>query len=294
MSTPAYKIKAEGILFVLAASLIWAIESILVKYLYKHGSTVLETATVRAIIASFVAFAYLVFKRARVIPTKSEFISVSYIALAASLLADTLFLFGVTKTNIVNALLIAHTQPIFIVLLGLFFLHDKLTRFDYMGGFLMIMAGIMVSSARLENLLSLRLGNFGDLLVLLASFAWATTAVVARKHLTKSESALVTAYRFGICGLFLFAILLFRSGIFAPALLQVCLGVVIGVGYIFYMEGIKRIKAAQVSSLELSSILFGAVFGYLIFAEKVTSLQLTGIIVMLAGVYLISKKENVG
>jgi transporter family protein len=73
---------------------------------------------------------------------------------------------------------------------------------------------------------------------------------------------------------------------------QILVGVIVGAGTILYYEGLKRIKAAQVGALELSTPFFAAVFGFCILGERVTVMQITGIALLFVGVYLLSKKEE--
>jgi drug/metabolite transporter (DMT)-like permease len=92
-------------------------------------------------------------------------------------------------------------QPIFIIFIGFFFLkEDKLTKFDYMGIFMMIVAGVFVTTKTLENLSMIRIGTIGDVYVLLATVAWATTAIVTRKYLRELNASVVTFYRYLIVG----------------------------------------------------------------------------------------------
>ena len=69
-------------------------------------------------------------------------------------------------------------------------------------------------------------------------------------------------------------------------------GLVIGTGTLLYYEGLKRMKVAQVSSLELASPFFAATLGFFAFGEAVTIMQIGGMLLLVIGVYLISKGEQ--
>jgi len=60
-----------------------------------------------------------------------------------------------------------------------------------------------------------------------------------------------------------------------------------------YYEGLKRIKAAQVSAVELSTPFFAAILGFVVLGEGVTLLQVGGFFLLLIGMYCLSKKEEV-
>jgi drug/metabolite transporter (DMT)-like permease len=184
-------------------------------------------------------------------------------------------------------------QPIFIVLIGFFFLkEDKLTKYDYIGIVTMIIAGILVTTQTLENLAAVRLGTAGDLYVLLATVTWATTTIVARKYLRDLDAGIVTFYRYLFASAVFIVYLLLRSSLVLSSIYQVLVGVTVGAGTIFLYEGLRRIKAAQVCALELATPFFAALFGFFILRERVTVMQIMGIALLFAGVYLLSKKEE--
>ena len=73
---------------------------------------------------------------------------------------------------------------------------------------------------------------------------------------------------------------------------QVMIGIVVGVGTILYVEGLKRNKAAEVSALEMSTPFFAAVLSFLALGELVTQLQIVGMVLLLIGAFFLSRKEE--
>jgi drug/metabolite transporter (DMT)-like permease len=59
-----------------------------------------------------------------------------------------------------------------------------------------------------------------------------------------------------------------------------------------YYESMKRIKAVQVSAMELSTPFFAALLGFLILGEIVTVMQIAGMVLLFVGVFFLSKKEE--
>lgn len=52
-----------------------------------------------------------------------------YIGIAGTVFADLLYFFALTKIPVINAVLIGHVQPIFIILIGFFILkEDRLKK----------------------------------------------------------------------------------------------------------------------------------------------------------------------
>jgi len=244
--------------------------------------------------AAFTAFFYIIFTKKPVLKvTKKQLSLLFYIALVGTLVADFMYFVGLSQIPVINAVIIGHMQPIFIIAFGFFLLKtDALTKFDYLGISLLIISGLFVTTRTIENLFALRFGTIGDLIVLSATIAWATSAIVMKKYLTMMDAGVITFYRFFFPSLFFAAYLGFVSSLFIANIYQVYIGVIIGIGTILYYEGLKRLKAAQVSGLELSTPFFAAILAYLFLSEFMTVMQIVGILLLIVGIYFISKKEH--
>jgi len=345
--------KRTGVLAILCASLLWAIEPVLAKLAYKNADF-LQTSALRAIFVALTALPYVLVtnrgnsktgveggsKQAprqdvsgvqrdnirRNLPGKprgklrgnpqsgiqdvgqprlrsnrwaslgvsrNQFPKLLYIAVAGTIVADLAYYFSLTRIPVINAVLIGHMQPVFIVLLGFVVLkEDRLTKFDYIGILIMAIAGLLVTTKTMVNLTMLKFGTSGDLFVLLATFAWATTAIVMRKYLRDMNAGVLVFYRFSVGAIIFVIYLLLSSSIRISNIYQILLGVIVGVGSILYYESLKRIKAAQVSALELSTPFFAAFLGFLILGETITIMQLMGIGLLFAGVHFLSRREE--
>jgi drug/metabolite transporter (DMT)-like permease len=271
----------------------WALEPIFAKLAYEN-SDFLQTSVIRAIGVVLVAVLYIVLRGRRNFKiTRKQFSKLIYVALAGTIIGDLVYFYALTRIPVLNAVLIAHMQPIFIVLIGFFFLkEDKLTKYDYIGIVIMIIAGVLVTTQTLENLSAIKLGTTGDVYVLIATVAWATTTIVVRKYLRDLDAGIVTFYRYLFASAVFIVYLSLHSSLVLSNIYQILVGVIVGAGTILYYEGLKRIKAAQVGALELSTPFFAALFGFCILGERVTVLQMMGIALLFAGVYLLSKKEE--
>jgi len=288
------KNKTVGVISILVASIMWAIEPILVKLSYEN-SDFIQTNTIRAIFALLVAFLYILLRKKpkELKLSKKDFSSIIYIAIVATLFADFMYVYSLSQVPVVNAVIIGHLQPIFIVIFGFFILKsDKLTSFDYIGIILLILSGIFVTTRNVENLMSLNIGTIGDLFVLSATVAWATTAIVTRKYLRHLNTGVLTFYRFSIASIVLSIFLLINNRLFIANIYQVAVGIIIGIGTILYYESLRRIKAAQTSALELSTPVFATILAYFLLSETPTTMQFIGVILLLIGLFFISKREE--
>lgn len=285
--------KKTGVFAILGASLMWAIEPILAKLAYTN-SDFLQTSAIRAIVVAVTALLYVLFtNKGNFKVTKKHLPKLVYIGIAGTIFADLLYFFALTKIPVINAVLIGHMQPISIILIGFFLLkEEKLTKFDYLGILIMITAGVLVTTKTAGNLSKMKFGTMGDVYVVMATVAWATTAIVMRKYLKGLNAGVITFYRYTIASGVFVIYLLLTSSIVLSNIYQVLIGLIVCAGTILYYEGLKRMKAAQVSALELSTPFFAVFFAFLILKERVTVMQISGIVLLVVGVFLVSRKEE--
>jgi len=284
--------RSIGILSVLLASFLWAFEPVLAKLSYQ-SSDFEHTLAVRAMLVTLTALVYVVMtNRGNFRIDRRQLSALVYVAFAANDFGDIAYFLALTRIPVVNAVLIGNLQPIFIVMMGFLVLREeRLSKFDYLAIVVMMTAGFLVATRSLENLMAFRLGTYGDLVVLSATVAWSTTTIAFRKYLKEMNAGVVTFYRFLFASLVFAAYLVSSSGFGALNMYQIIIGVVVGVGTILYFEGLKRNKAAEVSSFELSTPLFAAVLGFLILGELVTQLQIVGMSLLVIGVFLLSRRD---
>ncbi|MCD6101107.1 MAG: DMT family transporter [Candidatus Marinimicrobia bacterium] len=285
--------RTVGIICVVTAAMLWAIEPVVARYAYRT-SNYFETITVRSIVSTFLAFTYLIMtrnlKNLRV--EKVHIPKLAFIGLAGTAIADLLYYYSFTKIPILNSVLIAHMQPIFIVLFGfIIFREEKLTGGDFLFITAMIIAGILVTTRNIGNFKTLRLGTYGDLLVLISTVAWAISGIVAKKHLTGIPTGILVFYRYLIASMFLGLLSLKFGGMKFSNFYQVISGLIIFTGITLYYEGLKRLKTAITSSLELTSPLFASLLGYIFFKESITFMQFVGLILIFVALAFIRHSE---
>ncbi len=286
------QLKTQGIIFIFFASVAWALESVLSRFA-NAGGTPIKTAAFALFFGGLTALAYAVFKKERLTLTKPEWKGIAIIIFCGTILAQPLYYWGLSKTALVNGVLISHTQPIFVIIFGYFLLKEKLRISDYLGGALVLFAAVLVTSREIHNIAGFRFGSSGDILILGTTVMWALAIFPAKKWLGNTPASVVTAFRFGIASLFLLSYVFATSNLRIDNVFQVIIGIVIGIGAICYYEGVKRIKAAQVALFELAAPFIVAVLGFYFFSETLTLLQILAFPLLGAGLWLIARRESV-
>ena len=286
--------KRVGVLAVLGAAVMWALEPNFAKLAYASAG-VLETSAVRTITVVPIALAWLVMTRSS-LRLGPRWPAMVYVGLMAAAGADVIYLWALSLADypVVNAVLIGHLQPVFVVLMGRILLKaERLNRLDYLGIGIMVVSSLLVATRTWEHLRRLQFGTAGDGLVLVATLLWASTTLVARRYLRGLSAGTVTFWRFAIGAAVLWAVLAIRS---RPVVLngyQFMVGVVVAVGTLLYYVGLNRIKAAQVSAIELSSPFFAAVLAFLVHGERLTVMQAAGMILLAGGIACLARRETV-
>jgi drug/metabolite transporter (DMT)-like permease len=281
--------KVLGVLFGGCAGLMWSIEVVLGKTLLQ-SYTAIQVVASEAFFASLVGFVYLGVTRAEWTVDRNNVRDVLIVGVVGTTLAPLVYFFGLTQTFAINASLIAHLQPLFVSILGHYYLGEQFEKRDFFAGLLVIVAAILITSRHVASLIQLNLGNVGDLLVIVATVSWAIVAIPGKQLLRDTSSVAIMSYRFLIASLVFFPILLVSNQFVIDSLYQVLLGVIVGLGYIFYYEGLKRIKASHVAMTELSSPFFTAVLGWRFLGEIVTPLQLFGASLLFFGLYVLTRE----
>ncbi len=283
--------RALGVIFGVAAGGMWAIETVLGKLMLSTLSFLQVTAS-EAFFATATAFAFILLRGENVRIKNVSLMDVISVGLMGTVLAPLIYFYGLTQTLAVNAALIAHLQPLFVSILGFFFLKERIHKNDILGGVLVGLAVIMITGRTIDNIVNLKLGSIGDVVVLLATLLWASTAIPG-KRLTRHESSVViVGYRFLVASLIFLPTLLFLNQLVIKSIYQVLLGITVGLGYIFYYEGLKRIKAGQVAITELSSPFFVAALAWFLLGEHTTVIQISGAFLLVIGLTILTRENK--
>jgi len=280
--------KVIGVLCGVCAGAMWAAEAVLGKMLFSSFTFIQVTAS-EAFFAALTAFTYVAVKRERVRLNGRSFGRILVVGLVGTVFAPLMYFFGLSQTFAVNATVIAHLQPVFVAVFGFSLLKERLHKQDFIAGFLVIFAVVLITGRTVDNLINMRLGNFGDLVVFLATVSWAAVAIPGKQLTKEMSSVAIVAYRFLVASIVFIPVLLFLNQLVVSSVYQVLLGTLVGVGYIFYYEGLKRIKASQVAVTELSAPFFAAVFAWNFLGETTTLMQIAGALLLIAGLYILTK-----
>ena len=282
--------KIIGVLFGISAGAMWAIEVIIGKVLLSSLSFI-QVAASEAFFAAIISLAYTLLSGKSLKLKVSSLGDMLLVGIVGSVLAPVAYFLGLSLTLAVNATLLAHLQPLFVSILGFMLLEEKMRRNDVIGGLIIGFAAILITCRSIENLIALKFGNLGDAIVLFATLGWAIVAIPGKRLTKVAESALIVVYRFLVASVVFLPTLIILNQPIIESIYQAVLGLVAGLGYIFYYEGLRRLKTSQVALTELSSPFFTAILAYFILGEYLSMMQIIGAIMLFIGLTLLAQKE---
>ena len=206
------------------------------------------------------------------------------------------FLAGQT-TSVTNIGIIYSSSPIFIVLISILFFKEKINILKITGLFLCLLGvGAIIIKGNLSILISLSF-TIGDFWMLASSIGWALYSI----FLFYWKSNLELFQRFTLiafCGslsllpFYLFEEIFIRSTMFNSQFYGWTLFASISPGIIafsLYTVAQKKLGASVTGLTLYIGTIYGAVYGYLLFNEKIEMYHYIGTILVFLGVYLAQK-----
>ena len=209
------------------------------------------------------------------------------------------FLAGKT-TTVTNMGIIYTSSPIFIILISGFFFHEKI-NFTKIIGLIYCLIGVfaIIIKGDLDLLINLNF-TIGDLWMLAAAIGWALYSIYLfhwKSKLKIFQRFTLIAF-FGALSLFPFYIgeeLFFERTTFSNEFFMWIIFAAISPGIIaftLYTVAQKKLGASLTGFTLYVFTIYGAIYGYFLFGEKLENYHLIGTVLVFIGVYL-AKKKNV-
>ena len=223
-----------------------------------------------------------------------------FIGLIGGGLAFLLFFNGLKLTTAGRAGFLHKTLPLYVIIFSLIFLKEKITKFQWYSFFIMFIGLILLTFSSVSPAEFWQNPQLGDLLVLFATILWAAENVAAKKAMLKGEHNFVVSFaRMFFGSIFLFGVVLLTGKInliFNLTLIQwfyILISTFILFLYILtYYWAIKYINVSKAATILLISPVITLFLGTIFFKEPISSLQISGSLLILIGAYFISKTKS--
>lgn len=250
----------------------------------------------RFLVAGIISLPYFIYHLFRFRPTLSYSLKVLLLELFGLPLPLLLLYTGLDKTTALEASLIGATGPIFVVLGGIIFLHERESKREWQGlalalfGSLLLVADPLLTGKNIDTLGS----TYGNLLIVSYNVIYAIYAVMAKKFYRRTPAyyfgSLVYLLTAGIYAFFLssthslpnYHLLTTNFQVFLPVLYMALPG-----GFIAFILYLYAQSKIEVSEANLFTYLNGAVAipaSFLLLGEVPSPLAIIAIILIAYGV----------
>lgn len=286
------KQRKKAYLALLTTSLIWGLASPVIKYSLNF-TTPHTFLFYRFLIVSLILFVPLILKLKKIKPSFTDFLKYLSLGFLGTPLTLLLLFSGLKKTTAVNASIISLFTPLLIILGGVVFLGEKVTKNEKRGIFLILSGAFLgIIEPIFRSGLNFNQDILGNLLVFANTFSWASFSLLRRKHGEKLDSLVLTALSFTVGFVFLAIISFFSGSLPAisdphalPGILYMAiLGSVIA--YFTYIYGFSKIEASEATLFTYLEPVFAIPISVIFLKEKTGLFFGSGVVLIILGIFL--------
>lgn len=228
---------------------------------------------------------------------KKDYIILIVVSICGAAAAPYLYFVGLHQSSAADTSLLSNMELTFTVLLALVFFKEKLSSLEFIAVGL-VLSGVVIVTTNLQFSSSLLQINTGHFLILGATLLWALDNNLSRIISTKLDTARLVQLKSAIGGSILLGIVFLIQiplMITTSQIPYVILLSVLGFGgsLYFFLQSLKRIGTIRTIMVFSMSSVFGVVFAAIFLHEQISLYQVIAIVIMLAGIYLMNRKELV-
>ncbi len=261
--------RRKATLFLILAALLWSTSGVFIKALNWQPLSILAG---RGIFTSVLFLLYM-----RRLPKKIT--RWTLLAAGGSIATQFLFVVSTKLTTAANSIFLQYTAPIYVVLLGYWFLHEKPSRSDWTAMGLIFLGLLLFFGDQLTST-----GFYGNILAVLSGVTSAIMMVSfrAQKNSSPEDSVLIASMVFVVLG---FPSILKESHTVNNWLSIAYLGIFqIGLAFILFTKGIRHIPALEANLIGTLEPILNPVWVFLFIGESMGRFALLGGLVVLVGV----------
>jgi drug/metabolite transporter (DMT)-like permease len=288
-----------GIAMVIVANIGFSSKAVLIKLMYREGVDVFHVIALRMALALPFYLAtlwYLYRQKNEVRLTLRDWLVVSSLGILSYYISSMLDFWGLQYVTASVERLILYTYPTLILLFSACFLHKKITLVQYIAVGLTYV-GVAIAFVAEQGLGHQQNFVLGATLIFLCAVTYAVYVVLTGEYVHRIGSVKFTAYAVIAATVPALVQSFIRDGLGAfdhtPAIygMGFCMAVIATVMPTFMIvEGIRRVGAGNAGIFGFIGPVSTIVMAYFLLDEPITTLQLLGTAVVLAGVGLLSWK----
>lgn len=261
--------RRKALLYLILCAILWSTSGVLVKVIDWQPPAILAG---RALFTSLLFLTYL-----RRLPTRLTRWKV--LAAVASILTQFLFVISTRLTTAANAIFLQYTAPLYVILLGFWFLREKPARTDWVSMLIIFPGMLLFFGDKLSTN-----GFYGNILAVLSGVTSAVMVVSfrAQKDGAPAESVLLASLVMAVFG---FPFVLRETWTVTSWLIIAYLGLFqLGLAFLLFTQAIKHVPALEANLVGTLEPVLNPVWVYLFLGESMGRYALLGGLVILSGV----------
>lgn len=294
----------RGYLLILGAIVLFSTIEVVAKYLQMGAGAAgqvgpLQVATLRFLFgAAFILVLLLGRRQGKFIAAavRKDGLPIALLGAVGVFLTFFLLHEGIESTSASTAAVIFSMNPVFTVLIASMILHERLGLMGWLGVGLGLAGAFMaVTGFRFSGLFS-REDFMGGVLVLISAVTWSLYTVYGKRYSERYGSLVLSLLTMSCGSLLLAALLTIQGGWGEMAAYNarawawlLYLGVVtVGVGYILYFEGMRRVPASRGASLFYIKPVLALLFAHFALGEPISYTLLIASLMVASGILLVT------
>ena len=195
---------------------------------------------------------------------------------------------GLRNIDIADCISISFLGPVFVTILSALFLGEKIRMTRISAIILGIIGGVIIIKPSFNEF------NFFYFMPVIFAFGFAQVAL-SIKSLSKTEPNYLIAFYFSLLSMIIGLVTIFDGWIwptFYEAFLFIVLGLAGGYANILLTQSLRMADTGLVTPIKYLSLVFAATAGYFIFGETLKLTTLIGAAFIVAGTYIIFRREE--
>lgn len=258
--------------------------------LYVVNPLVLSAAVYLVSSAILLPLAY----RSKSSVTRRDLAFIVIIAVFGAALAPAFYFHGLQNSTAANASLLSNGEIIFSILLAVLFFKERIRPRGYLAVALVV-TGLVLVTTNFE--LSVPSVSQGNLFVVLATICWAIDNNISRAVATRISAAKLAQAKSLLGSVLLFAAILVTQIPVELVVTDIPLILILGIfgfalSLYFFLQGLRLIGTIKTILIFSLSTPIGLIFAWLFLQETITIWQILASGLMLAGIYLLTRKAD--
>ncbi len=289
-------IPRKGYLYVVAATIMWAVSGVSGKFLFNQGVTPLQLVQLRVTLSAAFLFLWLLARPGLLKISPRDIAYFAVLGISGLAMVMFTYFYAISKINVAVAILLQYLAPVFIAVYYGFVAPEKLTRITLLAIVLSVLGCCLAVGAPNVNLLALNWQGIAAGVLSGLSYAW--YAIYGERGMRRYDPWTVVFYAFLFASLFwntaLEPFAAFRVRYTGIQWFWVIYIAVFGtaVPYGLYTMGISLLRSTRASVAATLEPIAAAFLAWIFLGECLDSLQMTGGALVIASVIILQLRRE--